>query len=698
MAIKRNRLDVQLQQSTSPGALLTTNGATNVVFLENPGADRIPFYDFSANLIQWLTLGPGLSFNGTTLETSAGAGFISEVRDEGGSLGAGLTTLDFVGSGVTATAAGAIATISLDGDLNALADLSGVGYAVRTAANTWAQRTLTGTTGRVSVSNGDGTGGNPVIDIDSNVAFKNANETISANWSFSTTVLAAAVPTLGDHLVNKTYVDGLIAGVRRSSVFVATVVAGTLATSFENGDTVDTIVLSTGDRILIKNQAAQAENGIYEVQASGAPIRVIDMDAIDEVNGTLVLVGNGSQQGQLWYTVSNPVTMDVSPIVFTKIQTGVIDGSGAANQITYWADSDTLTGSGNFLYDPTVSPQMVLGDSAVTLLTTFTTKGTTDTNAAFGWAHKNSSGTQVYRVANDGTTVIGATNPLTITNANISRASTIAITATGASGNLTITTSSTSDESVSINPTGSATIKNGATLNTGAVARLTHTVAKSYASGGGGIGILDITGAITVVSGSGALSDITLRSTINQTGTATGITRGLNIIPTLTAAVDYRGIEINVDSSHYAMYSDSGNWRVDLGSDLEGDIFVRNAIGNLSRLAVGTANQTLIGGTTPTWGNAPVTPNECYITGVTGATVDLDANTGLVKDRDGNNIAFTAPTIGQKMLVFRGGALIDSDGTGGVPSRDYSVNTTSHVLTFAEALTSDETVYILKFN
>lgn len=54
----------------------------------------------------------------------------------------------------------------LDADLTALAALGGTGLAVRTAANTWAQRSIVGTASRLSVTNGDGAAGNPTLDID----------------------------------------------------------------------------------------------------------------------------------------------------------------------------------------------------------------------------------------------------------------------------------------------------------------------------------------------------------------------------------------------------------------------------------------------------------------------------------------------------------------------------------------------------
>lgn len=95
------------------------------------------------------------------------------------------------------------------------------------------------------------------------------------------------------------YVDAAIAALsaffdNKPSVRVATTAAGTLATSFANGQTVDGITLATNDRILIKNQAAPAENGIYFVNAAGAPTRALDMDAWAEVPGALVAVEVGT--------------------------------------------------------------------------------------------------------------------------------------------------------------------------------------------------------------------------------------------------------------------------------------------------------------------------------------------------------------------------------------------------------------------
>jgi hypothetical protein len=87
----------------------------------------------------------------------------------------------------------------------------------------------------------------------------------------------------------------------KNSVRAATTANGTLATAFANGQTVDGIALVTSDRILLKNQTAQAENGIYTVNASGAPTRATDFDAWDEIIGAFVTVESGTvNAGTQW--------------------------------------------------------------------------------------------------------------------------------------------------------------------------------------------------------------------------------------------------------------------------------------------------------------------------------------------------------------------------------------------------------------
>lgn len=125
------------------------------------------------------------------------------------------------------------------------------------------------------------------------------------------------------------YVDSALnARLWKDPVVVATTVAGTLATSFENGDTVDGIVLATGNRILIKDQASPAENGIYVVAASGAPTRAVDFDTTSEVTGAAVSVIKGtSNQDTVWICTSDSPTIGVSNIVFSQVGASVTKAS-----------------------------------------------------------------------------------------------------------------------------------------------------------------------------------------------------------------------------------------------------------------------------------------------------------------------------------------------------------------------------------
>jgi hypothetical protein len=127
---------------------------------------------------------------------------------------------------------------------------------------------------------------------------------------------------------NKSYVDSVAQGLHtKPAVRVATTANGVLATDFEVGDTIDGITLALNDRILIKNQSTQTQNGIYVVQASGAPVRAVDFDTPeDNVAGSYVFVQEGTVNADSgWVCINdNPVDIGEDPIQFTQF-------SGAGN-------------------------------------------------------------------------------------------------------------------------------------------------------------------------------------------------------------------------------------------------------------------------------------------------------------------------------------------------------------------------------
>lgn len=143
-------------------------------------------------------------------------------------------------------------------------------------------------------------------------------------------------PTNPGDGVPKSYVDGIAQGIAwKDSARAATTAAGTLATSFANGQVVDGVTLATGDRILIKNQAAGAENGIYTVNAAGAPTRATDADASAELVQAALFVEEGTTNGDsLWVCTTSPITLGTTALAFAQIGAGTAYVGGAGLTLT----------------------------------------------------------------------------------------------------------------------------------------------------------------------------------------------------------------------------------------------------------------------------------------------------------------------------------------------------------------------------
>jgi hypothetical protein len=135
-------------------------------------------------------------------------------------------------------------------------------------------------------------------------------------------ITQVGTPSAGTDAANKNYVDAAAQGIDwKASVRAATTAAGTLASSFENGDAIDGVTLATGDRILIKNQAAGAENGIYTVNASGAPTRATDADTNAEVTaGMSVFVEEGTTNADSGWVLTNngAIVVGTTALTFTQ--------------------------------------------------------------------------------------------------------------------------------------------------------------------------------------------------------------------------------------------------------------------------------------------------------------------------------------------------------------------------------------------
>lgn len=133
-----------------------------------------------------------------------------------------------------------------------------------------------------------------------------------------------ADPSANTDAVNKQYVDNVARGLQwKAPVRAATTTNGTLASAYANGQSIDGVTLATGDRILIKNQTAAEENGIYVVNASGAPTRASDADTNGELApGTAVSVIEGTANADKAFMIISDAAITIGTTAQTWGQLG----------------------------------------------------------------------------------------------------------------------------------------------------------------------------------------------------------------------------------------------------------------------------------------------------------------------------------------------------------------------------------------
>ncbi len=148
------------------------------------------------------------------------------------------------------------------------------------------------------------------------------------------------------------------------SVRVATTANITLSAP----QTIDGVAVIAGERVLVKNQSAPAENGIYVV-AAGAWTRSTDMDAWTEVVGAVVIAEEGSTLADsAWLCTSNQGgTIGVTAITFIDWGSVILGGGIALSKLATQAANTIVANATGSSASPTafaIAPNRFLARSS----------------------------------------------------------------------------------------------------------------------------------------------------------------------------------------------------------------------------------------------------------------------------------------------------------------------------------------------
>ena len=589
--------------------------------------------------------------------------------------------------------------------LDAVAALASTGLVVQTGAHTFTDVSLAvASTSRLTVTNPTGVAGSPTFDLatlsDSGAgSFLKITRDAYGRLSGTTAVVASDISTLVDSryaqlsggagatftgpvilaadpvtalgAATKQYVDNIAQGLQQKpTAWVATTAAlptntysngssgvGATLTATGNGVlTIDGVAVTLGMVVFVKNEATQANNGLYTCTTAGAVgaayvlTRHVDMDQSAEFTGAFIVVDSAgtANGGSLWVCNNNgAVTVGTTAITFTQLNKG-----------TDLAQGNGISISGNVVSVVTAnSGRIVVSGSGVDLATSGVGAGGTYTKVT---------------VDTYGRVTAGATATAADVGAQASSASLTALAALAGTGILVQTAASTFAERVLTQPAAGLTIANndgvagnptfalandpGAieALNTNGMLARTGTdtwAARTISTAS--------TGRITVTNGDGISGNPTLdlaagvigtpgtynSVTVDTYGRVTGGTTVTSVSTLLQQALqNNQGSTINIGQAVY--------------TDASGTVKLAKADASGTRLVTGLVLDTTIANTST--GNIAVegviTATTTQWNAVTGGAGGLTAGAKYwLSNGTAGGITATAPTTG--WLVYVGKAL-----------------------------------------
>jgi hypothetical protein len=224
-----------------------------------------------------------------------------------------LRTMIGPAAGITITNGDAVAgnpTWALANDLAALEGLASTGFATRTATDTWAQRTITGTANEITFTNGDGVSGNPTASLPTAITL--TGKTLTGGTFASPTLTTPALGTPASGVA--TNLTGTAAGLTAGNVTTNANLTGE--------------VTSVGNAATLTNSAVIGK--VLTGYTSGAgTVASTDtiLQAIQKLNGNDAT--NANLTGDVT-SVGNATTLTNAPVI-AKVLTGYVSGAGTVS-------------------------------------------------------------------------------------------------------------------------------------------------------------------------------------------------------------------------------------------------------------------------------------------------------------------------------------------------------------------------------